>query len=555
MRGLPALLVALAFLPGAVAQHEHHEAGAGVMIGHDSPADGRAFVGNLAHFAVLDLGKAGDPGCFADGAPGGVVPQCHQQNHVRVTLNGVVLMETTPDSGHDYDGVYLFDVAFPAAGNYTVSVLDDEGAALSSFSGYVVDPASQPPGPLAVTLKLDAPSTATAGALLDLVFETDDAAGALVKHSDAWFEVRRGTDLVFRTKTHTHDTAQAVSYAFPQPGTYTVRVTSFLAFPSPKAALFAPVMAERTVTVTAGASQAPGTPMPAQPDPPLENGLVLDAHDPARILVGTYDPWTTVGPATQMRLTLLAMDPATRMPVPHVDFAATLKDSLGRTLYASDTLHEYDGIHEFAAVEPVGEYTLSVDATQGTWKAHVDLPYTVMPPLLAALPPSTGLPAGVPRAADAPAVTSGAVLYDVAGLDGQVAGTPFNVTLTSSNLLGQPFPHSEVDYQVLGASGIPALAGKLHTHDDGTFQFTVGLSEGSYRLVLAPMALEPEPVLAFHGKSLGDPLSLPFQVAPGPGFSPLVLTPGEGSSNPAPGPGFPLALGALALGMALRRRA
>jgi hypothetical protein len=548
MRVLPALLACLALaLPAASAQHEHHDASAGVMIGHDAPADGRAFVGNLAHFAVLDLGKAGESTCYAGFPGGGVTPQCHQQNHVRVTLNGAVLMETTPDSGHDYDGVYLFDVAFPAVGNYTVQALGDDGSVLASFSGYVVDPAQQAGGAPAMALRLDGPATATAGSAAAFTFETDDASGAIAKHSDAWFEVRRGTDLVFRTKTHTHEEAQSVSYAFPLPGSYTVRVTSFVAFPSPKAALFAPLVQERAVQVLPGVDAAPAgaTPTAQVPDAPLTNNVVADAHDPARTLVGTYDPWTSVGPSTQMHLTALAMDPATRMPIPHVDFAATLKDNLGRTLFASTTLHEYDGIYELTAVEPAGLYTLSVQATMGSWAAHVDLPFTVTPPVMAAA-------VGVP-----PMPSAGAVLYDVTGLSGAEAGKPLTIGISDATLAGQPFPHSEIDYQVLAASGVPVLAGKLHTHDDGKFQLGAAFAQGSYTLRLSPFPLEADPTPVFYGKAVGDPLDIPFTVAAGPGFPlgvPALPGPASDDSHAAPGASFALLAGALGLALLLRRR-
>jgi hypothetical protein len=362
-----------------------------------------------------------------------------------------------------------------------------------------------------------------------------------VKHSDAWFEVRRGTDLVFRTKTHTHDTAQSVAYAFPLPGDYTVRVTSFLAFPSLKARLFAPLVQERAVVVLPGAAPA-GTPRAQVPDAPLTNNVVTDTHDPAHVLVGTYDPWTSVGPATQMHLTVLAMDPATRMPIPHVDFNATLVDSLGRTLFHSATLHEYDGIYELAAVEPAGLYTLSVQATFDAWTARVDLPFTVTPPVMAA---SFGLP---------PMPAAGAVLYDVSGLTGAQAGKTFTIGISDATLAGQPFPHSEIDYQVLSSTGIPALAGKLHTHGDGKFRLDAALAQGSYTLRLSPFPLEADPTPLFYGKAIGDPLDLPFTVAAGPGFPAAPVLPvAQDASQAAPDAGLPVLLATLGCALALRR--
>jgi hypothetical protein len=531
------LVFVLSMTVPAAAQHDHHDASSGVMISHDAPDSGREYVGGLSHFGILYLGSD-------------LAPDYHQQNHVRVQENGVVLMETTPDSGHDYDGVYLFDVAFPVLGNYTVEALGDGGNVLASFSGFVVDPAAAGPAPQA-TLKLDAPASATAGVAAPFTFETDGADGALVKHSDAWFEVRQGADLVFRTKTHSHEGAQRVFYAFALPGTYTVRVTSFLAFPSGGAPLFAPQVAERQVMVLPGTVQGAtvNAQVPAAPDPPLTNNVITVPGDAGHSLLGTYDPWTTVGPFTQMHLTALAMDPATRMPVPHVDFAATLRDEAGRTLFASDTLHEYDGIYEFTAVEPVGHYVLSVDAKQDTWSSHMEMPYTVLPPVMAVAVGSVG----VPPAASA---ALGPVLYTVSGLDGIVAGRPANLTFQSRTLAGQPFPHSEFDYQVLGANKVPLLAGKLHTHGDGAFQLTASLPEGAYTLRISPFPLEPQPAPVFFGKSVGDPLDLPFTVASGPGFPVPAVLPGSGSlpaSHTAPGAGLLLVAALAGCAMAARR--
>jgi hypothetical protein len=95
----------------------------------------------------------------------------------------------------------------------------------------------------------------------------------------------------------------------------------------------------------------------------------------------------------------------------------------------------------------------------------------------------------------------------------------------------------------------------LHTHGDGDFQLTMGLAAGTYKLVLSPLALEPEPALAFYGKAVGDSLSIPFTVASGPGFPAAFLPLAGDDSVPAPGAGLLVALGAIGVALALRRRA
>jgi hypothetical protein len=515
-RAAPWLLLALlAALPAAAQQHGHGPAGSGVAIAHDLPPDGRAYAGGLAHFAVVILGDD-------------AVPDFHQQVHARVTLNGGVLYETTPDSGHDYDGTHAFDVVFPETGSYAVEALDESGKALARFEGYVVQPAAG-----ASTLQVDGPEAATAGQLARFTVRTLDGAGAIVPHSDALFEVRQGAALLFRAKTHTHTEEQVVQYAFPAPGTYTVCVTDYLAYPSGDDALeFAPQSVEREVTVAPGlpAAGAPAAPNPGQ----ARNAVVLGETRGGNLtLVGTFDPYTIVGPYTQARLSALVLDPATGSLVQHVDFKATLLGPGGQALFASETLHEYDGIFELATVQPLpGTYRLIVDASRGAWSGHVELAYTVLPP---ALPVAVGVP---------PQPGAGPVLFEATGLDGGKAGTPLSVGLYAHTLAGQPFPHSEVDAQVVDAAGVAVLTTKLHTHDDGRFAFTAALPEGAYTLRLSPFPLDPTATPAFHGPEVGTDPSFAFTVAPGPGFAGAL--PNEAASQDAPG----LTVAALLAGLA-----
>jgi len=515
----------LAFAPIAAAQTHEHGATGAVVIAHDGPADGRMVAGDLAHFDVLDVGTD-------------AVPDFHQQNHVRVTWNGQVLFETTADSGHDYDGVNAFDVVFPGPGPYMVEDLDESGAVLGMFMGAVVAPAPNS----GATVALEAPESATVGMPATFTYKAVDAAGAMVDHSDAWFEVRQGTQVVFRTHTHTHTDPQSLQYTFQSAGTYTVRVTAFLAFPSGKEANdFAPAVAEKTIQVASGV-QPPALSPPMMPPTAMNAVAQGTTSGGSFTLVGTYDPYTTVGPATLQHLSALVMDPATKQAVQHVNFEATLTGPFGQ-VFSSKSLHEYDGLYDLAVVTPApGLYDLSVDASQGSWKGHVDLPYSVLPPVepvAVDVPPQPGL---------------GPVFYDVAGLDGAVSGKALPIEVTSRTLAGTPFPHSEIDVQVLDANKVPVLDTKLHTHSDGKFPFTLMLpAAGDYTLRLSPFPLDPTATPLFYGSSVGAPLDIPFKVAQGQALP--VAAAGTGAAAVHDAPFLPaMVLVAVVAVLAVRRR-
>jgi len=532
----------LAFLaPAATAQHEHG-ASTAVVIAHDSNAAGDEFVGNLAHFGILDLGDD-------------VVPDFHQQNHIKVTLNGATILETTADSGHDYDGVNMFDVTFPVAGDYTVADYDEAGHMLAMFNGTVREQ-TQAHRALA-TLVLDGPDSVVGGTAATFTYHLAED-GRPINHTDAWFEVRDASGLIFRTKTHSHTEEQQVSYFYTGfAGAYTVRVTGFLAFPGATGQTFSPVTAEKKVTITQGVPATPGaTPAPpTMPDAPTTNAVVQGAITSPFNLVGTYDPSTTVGPNTQMRLTALAMDPVTHRPVPHVNFAATLTEpSLGYTLFSSKTLHEYDGIYEFAAVQPEGQYVLSVDATRGNWTSHIDMPYTVAPPALVALPGSGQIPISLAEPVE---------LVDVGGLDALKAGVPFNLTLFIHDAAGNPLEHAEADV-VVASPIVPVVMAKLHTHETGKFQMTGALPFGEYVLYLTPFSLEPRPTSQYFAFACDGPAvcltgEVHFRVGNGPGFPAAAPTshPAAASADEQPVPDVGVGAGLMVLSAALviaRRR-
>ncbi|MEA3144423.1 MAG: hypothetical protein QOG31_1747 [Thermoplasmata archaeon] len=520
MRALPVLLlfVALAALP-AVAQH-NHVGTATAIIAHDTPPDGRTYVGDVTGFAVVD------------DADHDLQPDVHQNNHIRVSENGAVLWEASADAGHDYDGVNTFSVVFPVAGSYEVALVADDGTVQARHTGNV----SAAHAPATATVDLQAPASVPALQAADFTLKVSAPAG-LLDHSDAIFEVREGSDLVFRTHAHTHTEPMALSYAFSRPGTYTVSATGYLAFATGKGTEFAPVHAEKTVTVGLPAVQG-FTPVAAAPTAVGDNIVTAGTTQGGDYkLFGTYDPYTVVGPGTQMHLAALVMDPATLRTVQHVDFKATLTGPLG-TVFSSQSLHEYDGIYELAAKQPTpGAYTLTIDATRGAWSGHLVLPYSV------ALTPTTSGFGPVTLKEQAQPIA---------------AGTATTLTLAAVDAAGMPYKHSEVDVVVLDAHGNGLLWTKLHTHDDGQFPLTYAFpAAGAYTLRVAPTALDGAP-LTYLGGALSAAVDIPVTVGAGPGIPTALIQPAADAANAsqtAPDAGLLLLAGALGLAAALRRRA
>jgi hypothetical protein len=513
---LAALAVALAALASAAgpasaqAGHEHGSLGA-VVIAHDVPADGRTFVGNVNHFAVVAKGDD-------------AVPDFHQDMPWRVTLNGVVLAETTVGSGHDYDGVNTFDIVFPVPGPYSVEALDGSGQALATFHG-VVDPT---PGAASLaTLAWDRDEGLSSGSehRFEYWVSTRDAPGVPIPHSDCTFEVLRDGRTEFRTKSHTHGENQALEYEFPEPGTYTLRVLCFQAFPSPRAQLFQPAVAQETVEVLPGfavETLMPGVPLP----PPAEmNAVVVAPAGDGMTLVGTFDPYTTVGPDTLQHLNVLAVD-GSGQPIQHVDFTAVLEGPSGR-LFGSDTLHEYDGIYELTTRQAVpGVYTLRVTAEGSQGAGELAMSYLVLP---RAAPLTAGLVA---------------VALDAA----PVAGTPGDWLLAATATSGA-FAHGELEVRLTAVGNpIPYLQAKLHTHDDGLYPFTVTLpTPEAYTLEVTPFPLTPDLVLPAA-------TSFSVQAAPGQPIPSAGLEPGGSQDAPAV-PAALLLVALAAAAVALRRRA
>lgn len=501
-----ATLAAAWVAPLATAQDHEHDAAGPILLAHDGPADGRQFVGNLAHFVAIVHGDD-------------AVPDFHQDVPVRVWLNDRILFETTPDSGHDYDGVNAFDIVFPETGPYRVEALGADGKPADTFAGEVL-----PAPDLQVSMGSSEQFEILAGVPVSYTYEVSDG-GALVAHSDCWVELLQADKTLLRTKTHTHEEPQEVTLTFPAAGTYTLRRTCFQAYPSLKATLFVPHVVEQSIGVGAGPPLAVGTQVNdgAQATPPTaQNAVVQGAAGGELLLIGTFDPYTIVGPDTLQHLMVLAVDPSTGAPRQHVDFTASLSGPAGGVLFASDTLHEYDGVYELATRQAVpGPYTLVVTADAGDWSDQVILQWLVAP---AAVPTSAGT-----------------VGFNLAS-HGRNAHNAADYELTATAQTG-PFAHSEVELQILGDGPVPLLRAKLHTHDDGAFPFRLELPEGTYDFAFDAFPLMPEAVFV-------EPVHYAVDVGPPVG---VALDSGEAGQAAPALPTVWLA-GILVLAAALRRR-
>lgn len=518
-------LVALAAtaLPATAQGHEHGVVNASVAIAHDAPPDGRTFVGNVNHFAVVAHGGDG-------------VPDFHQDVPWRVTLNGLTIVETTPDSGHDYDGVNAFDLVFPAPGDYAVEALDATGNAVARFVGTVL-----PAPALEAAISFSTShAEALAGELVDIGYVVHDAAdpdGGPIAHSDCTVEVLGPSGrLQFRGKTHTHEEAQELRYAYTEVGATTVRVLCFQAYPSARATLFLPRVHEVSVNVLPGPfANADGTaPAPTSlATPPAElNAVVTAPAGDGMTLVGTFDPYTVVGPDTLQHLSVLAVG-TDGQTIQHVDFTATLDGPLGR-LFESETLHEYDGILEFTTRQAIpGLYTLRVTAEGAKGTGELALTYAVAPP---------AVPVGGVGAATVGPVT---VELDATPEAGVASPWAFAAATPTG-----PFAHGELEIRLTRAGDpVPVLQAKLHTHDDGLYAMDAALpTSGDYVLEVTPFPLFPQPVLLTAE-------SFAVSAAPGPGVPAAAGAAVDGAAQDAPA--LPLAALAAALAgaaLALRRR-
>lgn len=504
-----------------------------LLILHDVPDDGFAYVGNPNQFAFLVLTEEGKT-------------TVHKNGKIVVTQNGVKLYETLGGSqgtstAHDYDAFNSFMIAFPVEGPYTVHAEVPYAAGLklsADFQGTV----HAIPSPVKAALQVVAPSamaSAMVGAPVNFEFKVVDEAGTLLPHTDALFEVRRADSqfLLFRTHTHTHDAPMKLTYRFAEQGDYTIRIVGYTAYPSLDTPGFAPV--SQTLRVRAMGSATPGAPMVS---PPSTTAAPATGK---YVLATTYDPETTVTPFGNIRLNTLVLDAETRLPVAHVNFEATLTDPRGAIVFQSMSLHEYDGNLEVVTQNSApGDYRLRVMASQGDWSAYTDLNFRVVP--------VSG------------AYGAGPTIIKATGLDKLVSGTPSKIEFAAQTLAGTPHQHSEIELHVNAGTtlGAPLLLNKLHTHMDGKFSVEVVFPEaGDYTLLLDAETVHGDPTPAYYYDRLGNSLLVPVKVAPGvplPNVPALEVpaAPLEDEGAGIPGPGLFLAVlaavGAILLGRRTR---
>lgn len=489
----------------AVAQHAH-ETSDRVFIAHDVAPDGRTYVGNPVRFTVVAHGGDG-------------IPDFHQDIPIRIRMANVTLLETTVVSGHDYDGMASVDVAFPVPGPYTVEALDSAGAVLASFSGYVE--ARPPSGDVAFDAdKL--PLQWTAGTPNCVSFEQQRNQTRLT-HVDTRLEITRNGRTMLDTKLHAHDDRQSYCYTPFLPGNYQIRWLSYQAYPTATGNRFDAFVTVQNFTVL------PGVPVPAPvPAAPTELNAVAVAGDGDLRLVGTFDPYTLVGPDTMIRLHGLVVNTTTLAAVQHVNFDVKLEGPEG-VVFQSDSLHEYDGIYDLGVRNTLpGMYRATLGASYKSWSAQVELAYVVLPPVL----PTNAGPASVTFTPPQSPAGQASLLHWAATTPGDRA-----------------FAHSELRVAILGQGPVPIYETKLHTHGDGTFDAWFNPPEvGIYQVRTDNFALLPE-------AATGQTLSFDWTATTGPALHQSTFAAVGDADLSAKSPGLPVALLGLALlAFALRRR-
>lgn len=509
MRAAPAwtLLVALLAAPVAAAQAHGHSA-AMPRIVFDGQTSGHAVVGEVTHLGYVLLDEEGAP-----------VP--HQDAVFRLIQDGDVLFETA--SAHEYDGIFSYDHVFTAPGPYRVEVEWQDMTA--NFTGVAALPTSTVAG---AALDLNAPAEAAAGVPAAFDLAVVDAAGAIVPHSDVIVEAWRGADLTLRTHLHTHEERMAFEYAFPSAGTYTMRFTSYIAFPDVDVPDLAAFTTEHQVDVAAAGAPAPGpSGLCEASDGPESVGRAVFAgsRQVADRFFLSADPQAVVGVQTVARFNGLvtAAEPGLSATQQHLNFVARLTGPLG-VVFASETLHEYDGHFELAVRPEVpGSYSLDLEA-EGVGSGTQEL--CILPP----------------------AVPLGAGPYTVtfAGADGAVAGVPVDLAIAIEGARDD-LAHSEVLLSVVRVSdGLAVLDTKLHGHG-GQMLATVAFPEGGdyeVRLVGFPLMPEPAPVT-----------NAAFQVAVAAAPETAGAVNGAvAGGQPVPVPGVAALVALAVVAVALRRR-
>lgn len=496
---------------------------------HDVRDDGYTYVGNPVQFGYMLLDAEGRP-------------TVHHNGRISVTQNDVLLYETSLEAGHDYNVLNTMTVAFPAPGPYKVRgevPLAGSVVKTAEFEGFVFPVENGTSAQIHVDRTasgLNSGGLVHAGNTVQYDVWIEDGQGNLLPHTDALVEVRRPDDfwLLFRTHLHSHNEKMQFRYTFTQPGTYLLRAVGYNAFPDPEAPPFAPVSETQAVEVAVTTVQGGQNAPEKLPD--------ATGSTPYKFLT-TFDPYDHNTPFSRTVLSVVVHDGTTGFAVPHVNFEALLQDALGRTLFHSRTLHEYDGHFELTTNQLLpGQYTLTVNAAQKGWIHQEELPFLVG----TVLPPEIAL-----------ANAAGGVVVTAQGLEGVQSGTPTAVKFSASTLAGTPAMHSEIDFQIARTLwGPPILQNKVHTHDSGTFEVTLTFPEaGDYVLLVDPLTIHGDPTPQYFFGELGGRLAVPLSVKPGPAFpyrlpvEPETVTPAAERVLPGPAAAMGLltALGVAAL--------
>lgn len=466
------LLITL-FAPAAVGQESH------AVVLHENPPNGDTHADNLNRFgwALLD----------ARGAP-----QVHQDAEFVVTYRNTTLFATTAASGHDYDGIGRYMIAFPGAGDYSVDVrVPGDEDATASFAGVVHEHAEGK-----ASLQWDPPTTTTTGEPMSLDYRVVDAQGETIRHAQVDLEIWNveRDSLVFKTDTHAHDPEadHALDYVFEEAGEHQLRLSAFEAFAGEGVATFAAFTTTHTVDVEPGPPGLPGL----ITNDALENRVDRgSAAEPYRIFA-SYDPYTSVGAGSPIRLVTSVVDSETGRPVEHLDYDATITGPHGDVLFEAQTLHSFDGILEITTShQTVGDHRLVVEAedSRTDWTGTAEFTYSVLPPVAT--------------------LTPGPHLVTVDGLEDVTAGEPSQVTVRVNSLAGEPFAHGEINIRIThGDTDRLLLAGKLHTHADGDYPFTfTPPKNGDYTLHVDPYSLTPAPPTPFYGNEINTARHFQFK--------------------------------------------
>lgn len=511
---LVALLLAAAWAPVALAQDHAHGTGDGaVLVLRDGPEDGRVVVGSLTHFGFALLSPDG-------------VPLVHRNANFTLVQAGRVLFAT--EDTHEYDGLFGLDVQFTRPGPFAIVAMSEE-MAMGTWTGEAVLPET----PVTTTILFEPAAPALGSSAFGGALSVVDEAGVLVPHTDLLVEVRRAGDerLVARSHLHVHDEAASFTQSAPA-GDYVLSVVGYEAFPRAGGSDVRPSVASFPVTV----GPLPGLPAPA---PPRVPGALQQAQGSATAgaftLHGMVDPQNQVGVGQAVRFAGILVD-ANGSAVPHVDFTFRLDGPQGR-VFDSESLHEYDGVHEYVLVpDAPGQY-------DATLTAHTDAGDVTVAYQVHVVPPA------------APISGAGVGTVSVTGLDDVSAGDAREVTFLISGPQG-PVQHSEVDVTLYHDDEAPVYQFKLHTHASGETRATLIVPHaGDWTLRVDPIPTVPQAVV-FQGPAGPDaPITFAFAATAPLNDAPDATPEATPDAKTVPAAGWTLLLAGIAVALARQKPA